>query len=170
MSSEFLQATSTFAAALSALTAVFSGTCAVLSYRLARSIQNELKSDERLIVGTASHPALLERSHAQCVLQCPIFNKSKRKAYIESLSVYDRGNRKVAVTWSAEIDDLGNPQHPSDLVGIIDSTSLYIRRNDGESFDYARVLYSHSFSQTRGTIIFDPSAVFVRSVVEEARA
>lgn len=58
MAPETLQSTSTLAASLAALAAVFSGLCAFLSYRLARKIQNELKADEQIIAGTPIHPTL----------------------------------------------------------------------------------------------------------------
>ncbi len=164
-----IQATSVFTATLSALAAVFSATTAYRSFQLACSIQEDMKSDERLIIGAVAHPALRERSHAEAVIQIPIFNKSKRKAYIDGLSVYDRASKPIDVTWSEKIDNLGNPEHPSKLVGVIDSVTLYIRRNDGEELNYARVLFSHSFSENRDMVIFDSSAEFVKAANEAAR-
>lgn len=40
----------------SSLAAVFSGITAFLSYKLSSKILDELKSDEKLIVGNAIHP------------------------------------------------------------------------------------------------------------------
>lgn len=139
------------------------------SFRLGRAMQEDAKSDERLIVGSIFHPNLRERSHADCLIQLSIFNKSKRKAYIDGVSVYDRKNNPIEVTWSEEIDDLGNPKRASELIGIIDTVTLYIRRNDGEELDHARVLFSHSFSDTREVVIFDPAAEFVKAANKPAR-
>lgn len=158
MATDLLQTTSTAAACLSTLAAVLSGVCAFLSYKLARKIQNELQSDERIIAGIPIHPDLRERAHSNAVIQCTLFNKSKRKAYASSVSVYDQKGTKVDATWSDKIDDFGNPQNPCQLVGIIDSCQLYIRRNDGEEFDYARIELSHSFSNESMNVIFDPLA------------
>ena len=163
------QATSVATATLAALTAIFSAATAYRSYRLTRAIHEDAKSDERLIVGAISHPELRERSHAEAVIQLPIFNKSKRNAYIDGLSVYDRANKPIEVTWSQEIDDLGNVKHASELVGLIDAVTLFIRRNNGEELGYARVLFSHSFSETCDVVIFDSSAQFVKAANEEAR-
>lgn len=76
------------------------------------------------------------------------------------MSAYEQKGAKIDVTWSDEIDQLGNPQNPCQLVGIVDSSSLFIRRNDGETFDYARLEISHSFSEAPMTVIFDPLAAW----------
>lgn len=151
-------ATATF----SALTAVFSAGTAFRSYRLAKSIQDDVKSDERIFVGKVTHPSLNVRNHSQCVLQVAIFNKSKRKACVTELTVYDSKGKPIAICWSDEIDSLGNVQDPGHLVGITDAKTLYIRRNDGEEFQYARILLAHSFSDSKDVIIFDPTADFVK--------
>lgn len=153
-----IQTTSVVTATLAALSAIFSAATAYRSFRMARNIFEDAKSDERLIVGAISHPELRERIHAQAVIQLPIFNKSKRKAYINGLAVYDRTNKLIEVTWAQEIDDFGSPKDASGLIGIIDSVTLYIRRNDGQGFGYARILYSHSFSNTRDVVTFDSAA------------
>lgn len=127
---------------------------------MARTIHDDAKSDEKLIVGVISHPKLRERKHSEAVIQLPIFNKSKRKAYIDGLSVYDASSKQLDVKWSGEIDDLGNTKHEFELVGIIDTATIYIRRLDGEEIMYARVLFSHSFSNIREVVIFDSLADF----------
>lgn len=161
MAPETLQSTSTLAASLAALAAVFSGLCAFLSFRLARKIQNELKADEQIIAGTPIHPTLREHAHSACVVQCALFNKSKRKAYVNVISAYDRRGTKLDITWSDQIDHLGNPQNPCQLIGLVDVCSLFIRKNDGESMEYARIAISHSFSATPMEVIFDPTADWV---------
>ena len=156
MTSEVLQATSTLAVALSSLAAIFSGSCAFLSYRLSRQIQSEVKSDERIIAGVPIHPYLALRDHSLPVIQCTLFNKSKRKTHINYVLALDRHGKRIEATWSDEIDSLGNPQNPCQLIGIVDSCSFFIRRNDGEDFSYALLYISHSFSTTPLTVIFDP--------------
>lgn len=147
MAPEVIQSTSAVAAALSTLAAIFSGACAFLSYRLARSIQLELKSDERIIAGTPIHPELQASNHKNCIVQCTLFNKSKRKAYINSVVVLSSDGKPLKVTWSDQIDDVGNPQNPCELIGIVDSCQLYVRRNDSEWIHEAQIKISHSFSE-----------------------
>jgi hypothetical protein len=158
MTPEILQSTSTLAASLAALAAILSGTCAFLSYRLSRKLWDELKTDERIVAGTPIHPELRDRAHSLPVIQCTLFNKSKRKAYVSSVSAYDARNGKIEVTWSDAIDNLGNTQNPCQLVGLVDSCSLYVRRNDGKMMSYARLEISHSFSDAPMTVIFNPVA------------
>jgi len=156
------QSISIATAAFSALTAVFAAATAFRSYLLAKSIQDDSKSDERVFIGKVSHPDLNVREHSDCVLQIPLFNKSKRKACITDLTVYDSKGKSIPVAWSDEIDNLGNVQNPGHLVGITDAQTVYIRRNDGEEFQYARILLAHSFSQSKQVIIFDPLGDFAK--------
>lgn len=162
MAPETLQTVSTLTASLATLAAIFSGAGAFLSYRLARKIQDELKSDERIVAGTPIHPDLREHAHSACVVQCTLFNKSKRKAFVNAVSVHDRRGTKIDVTWSDEIDHLGNPQNPCQLIGLVDACPLFIRKNDGEEMEYTRIAISHSFSDTQMEVVFDPAADWVR--------
>ena len=145
-----------YAPVISAASALVSVACTVLSYRINRAIREEAKSDDRLVVGAPTQPGLRGRAYWRCVIQCPVFNKSKRKAFIDAVTVYDKNNEEISVIWSGEIDELGMPQNPTSILGVIDSATLCIRRVDGESFDYARILFSHSFAEVRAVIVFDP--------------
>ena len=161
MAPEILQSTSTYAASLAALAAIFSGWCAFLSYRLARKIHDDLKTDERIVAGTSIHPDLHEHMHSDCVIQCTLFNKSKRKAYVNAVSVYDKNGTKIDVTWSGAIDRLGNVQNPCQLIGLVDTCPLFIREKNGKSISYARIKISHSFSDTPMEVIFDLTAGWI---------
>jgi hypothetical protein len=139
----------------------------LLSYNLARKIHYDLKSDEQIIAGMFIHPALGVHAHRRCVIQCTLFNKSKRKAYIHNVSASNRHGAKVDVTWSDQIDNLGNPQDPCQLIGLVDVSALFIRKNDGQSIDYARVTICHSFSRTPMEAIFDSLAWSVSDANQE---
>lgn len=154
----FFSSVSVLAAFLGATAAIFSGITAFRSYRLSQKIRDELKSDERIVAGTPTHPDLREPSHSAGVLQCTLFNKSKRKAFVNAVAVYDKRKTTMDIKWSDSIDHLGNPQNPCQLIGIVDASSLFIRRNDGKEIDYARVMIFHSWSDTPMEIIFDPKA------------
>lgn len=158
MAPDIHQPISTLAAALATLAAIFSGWCAFLSYQLTRKIQDDLKADERIIAGVPIHPDLRVHAHSSCVIQCTLFNKSKRKAYINAVSVYNRQGTRLDATWSDAIDELGNPQNQCQLIGLVDSCPIFIRMNNGEEIDYARIEISHSFSDTPMNVIFDPMA------------
>ena len=149
-----------FAAFMSAVAAGLSAVAAVRNYKLARSIQLDAKADERIVIGEVAHPSLRTQAHADAVIQVPIFNKSKRKASVTDLTVYDRRSNPIPVTWSNAIDDLGSPLSPANLVGLTDACTLYARRNDGERFEYARIMFADSFSSAKNMVIFDPAAAF----------
>ena len=152
-----------FSPYISALAAVISVICAVLSYRMNKSIRLESLSDDRLVFGKVWQANLQNRKHAQCVIQFEVFNKSKRKATIESLFVYERGNKRVPIAWSQTIDHLGTPQTESDMLGITDRAMIYIRRDDSESFGVATISFKHSFSEARVQIKYDPYSEFIQS-------
>lgn len=141
-------------ALFSMLAAILSGLCAWLSYRLATSIRSELKSDEIIITGVLHNPTLDHPDHENCVIQTTIFNKSKRKAFISRVQVYNTKNEIVEVRWSDSIDQLGNINGKSELIGIVDSTLLYIRQNDGEAFREVRVEITHSFDTNPITLFY----------------
>jgi hypothetical protein len=148
------------AAFMSAVAAGLSAFTAVRNYKLARAIQLDAKADERIVIGEVAHPSLRTQTHADAVVQIPIFNKSKRKATVTDLTVYDRRSNPIAVTWSSEINEFGNPQSPANLVGLTDACTLYARRIDGERFEYARIMFADSFSSAKNMVIFDPAVAF----------
>ena len=157
-----VQSLSMLVASFVALVAAFSAITAYRGYKLARSIQDDARSDERIVLGRITHPGLRAREHAECVLQVPLFNKSKRKACITDLAVFDEKGESIPSAWSDAIDDLGNVQNPGNLVGLTDGRTIYVRRNDGEPFRFARLLFSHSFSHAKEVAVFDEYADFAK--------
>lgn len=154
----YLQATSSIAAILSTLAAIFSGLCAFLSYKLSSKIRDELKSDENLIVSKIDHPGLGNRDHDKCVLWCTLFNKSKRKTYVKKVNAYDKKDNLIRITWSNHIDDFGNPLNPCELIGITDTETLFLRQNQGEEIDFCKLEIFNSFSDKPLTVTFDSYA------------
>ena len=140
----------------SVVAAVASMSCAWFSYALSRKLRNEMKSDEKLIVSRLEHPKLQTKDHADCVLTCTLFNKSKRKTYINKVRAYDRRNKPIEITWSNRIDSLGSPENPRELIGVVDTESLCLRANMGKEIDYCRLEIMHSFSPHPVIAIFDP--------------
>lgn len=137
-------------AAVAALSALF-------SYRLSKGIYNEIKADEVLIVGKFYHPALKERDHSQSVLRSSIFNRSNRKAYIDSVKVYDHRGNEIDIAWSDSCDELGNIIKPTQLLGIETNTDLVFRRNDGEAFQFkTKITIKHSFDSKYIEVFYDP--------------
>ena len=154
----FVEASSAIAAILATLAAIFSGWCAFLSYRLSSKLRDEMKSDERIIISKIIHPDLAYHDHKKCVIKCNIFNKSKRKAYVNKVQAFDHNNNPIDITWSNHIDKLGNPENPCELIGIVDTEELFVRQNMGEDVDFCRLDFFHSFSSLPTVAIFDPVA------------
>jgi hypothetical protein len=144
------------ATAFAAFAAIVAAASAFLSYRLSKGIYDEIKSDEVIISGPLHHPGLRVTDHDDCVLRCTLFNKSKRKTYISSVEASDQNGKTIEITWSDSIDDLGNIQNPTGLLGLENSVNLVLRRNDGESFEETVVRVKHSFSSDVLDIFFDP--------------
>lgn len=144
--------------AIAALAAIIAAVCAYFSYQLSKRIYDEIKSDEVIIPGPLHHPGLRVHEHDECVLRCAIFNKSPRKAHINSVEAFDSNGIKIEITWSDRMDDLGNILNPTGLLGIIDAINLCMRRNDGEEFRKTTVLIQHSFNTKKIEIVYDPYA------------
>lgn len=138
--------------------AVFSAYCAFLSYRLSRRIQNDLESDERLVVGPLQKPDLANASHGHCVVVCTLFNKSRRKVCVGCVRALDENGQEIAIKWGSRIDPVGNPLEPFGLLGIVDSINLYVRRNDGEEIDYMTLTIKHSFANSPETVVYNAGA------------
>jgi hypothetical protein len=133
------------------------GIIGTLSYRLAIRTHRELKSDEVLVAGILHNPTLSHPDHENCVLQTTIINKSKRKAYINGVQVFGKDNAAIDINWSDRIDPYGNPQGGgAEIIGVVDATSLCIRRCDGKAFSDVRVEVRHSFATEPMVLIFDP--------------
>ena len=147
----------------SVMAAVFSGWCAYLSYKLSSRLREEMKSDETLIASKLIHPDLATRAHDDCVITCTLFNKSKRKVFVSEVRAYDGKNNSIAVKWSHKIDQCGNPLRPCELIGILDSESLFIRAKSGDEIRFCRLEIGHSFSTAPLIAIFDEYSAFVES-------
>ena len=158
---ELFFATSTFAAIVGSLAAIFSALCAFYAYRLSQIINNDLQADEKIILGQPQEPHLANRDHSSCVIVCTLFNKSRRKAFVKSVRAIDKQGEEVPITWSSRIDKLGNPLNPFGLMGLIDSADLYVHRNDGEEIDYMSLEISHSFQNSPSTVVYDPAADWI---------
>jgi len=114
--------------------------------------------DNKIIVGVPSHPYLHNSGHnySNQVLQIAIFNKSQRKAYINSVHAYNSAG-EMKVFWSNAIDSVGNTINESDLIGVVDEEQIYIREYTCAPFlSYTRIEISHSFSKKPIITIFDP--------------
>ncbi len=143
------------------LVSVFALVVSFLSFRLSRKIQRELAADDVLVAGKPAHPALLHHEHNSCVVRCRIVNKSKRKACIItvrafSTSAKEISAKEISVSWSDRIDHVGNPVEPSALIGIVDSTDLFVRQNQGEALQYVRLIIEHDFPNSPLIVTFDP--------------
>lgn len=145
---------------LTPLTALFTAACAAASFWLAITIYREAKTDERLIFGPLAHPSgtVSDPAHYNAVIGCAVFNKSRRKAFIKNVVAFSESGDVLEIAWSDSIDHLGNPGEPRALIGIVDSSTLYMRRNDGEWIHYARLEITHSFSDSPYIVIFDPTS------------
>ena len=146
------------ATAFAAMTAFFTAGCALVSLWLALKIYHEGKSDERIVFGPLDHPysSVAQMEHRKAVVGCAVFNKARRKAFINGVVAFDDRGENVNVAWGSEIDHLGSPVEPRGLIGVVDSSSLYVWRKDGEAIHYLKLEISHSFGDSPCTETFDP--------------
>ncbi len=134
---------------------VFSVVCAWLSYKLSCKIRDELKSDESVVVSRLIHPGLTNREHDKCVITCTLFNKSKRKVFVDTVQAFDSKGQPIPVTWSNVISSCGNPETPCELIGIVDTEDLFVYRTDGKELSFCRLTIRHSFAKEPIDAVFD---------------
>ncbi|MDO6565376.1 hypothetical protein Q4488_18550 [Amphritea sp. 1_MG-2023] len=133
---------------IATVSAVIAAASAFFSYRLSKRIYDEIKSDEALVASKLQHPNLQEYDHYKSVLYFTLLNKSHRKVTITSIKAFDRKNNEIEIKWSSSIDSLGNIKNSTGLLGLKDSTEIFIRRNDGESYFITTFHIKHSFDET----------------------
>jgi hypothetical protein len=143
----------TLIATIAAITAAVS---AFFSYKLSKKIYDEIKSDEVVVASKIQHPELNENEHSKCVLYFTLLNKSHRKVSITSLKAFDRNGNEIPTKWSDSIDELGNIQNPTELLGLKDSAEIFIRRNDGESYFITNIRIKHSFNENELALTYTP--------------
>ncbi|MBF6647467.1 hypothetical protein [Methylobacter sp. BlB1] len=153
---EAISSSEMYTAIASASAAVVAAALAFFSYLLSKKIYDEIKSDEEVIAGPLVHPGLANREHDKCLLMFTLFNKSKRKTHIDSIKAFDSKGDEIEATWSTRIDNVGNIQDPTGLIGVIDNVNVFIRRNDGEKFDKTTLKIRHSFSDVSLVVTFEP--------------
>lgn len=121
------------------------------SYR----VEKRLTADERCVFGPPKHPDLREHEHQRSVLCVAVVNLGRRRAIVTEVSAVDARNLPIEVSWSNEIDDCGNPLRRLDLFAIESEAILYVRRDDGVSFEEGTVLtIRHSQSRTPNVLTF----------------
>ena len=145
-------------AVVGSLAAVVSAIYAIRAYRLSQKIHTEMKADEKIIFGQPQEPHLADKDHSNCVIVCRLLNKSRRKAFVNSVRAIDEQGEEVPITWSSRIDRFGNPRDPLGLIELIDSVDLYVRRKDGEETDYMSLEISHSFQNSPATVVYNPDS------------
>jgi len=143
-----------YATVIASISAVIAAVSASFSYRLSKKIYDEIKSDEVVVVSKIQHPELKEADHKKSVLYFTIFNKSHRKVSITKLRATDTDGNNIPIKWSTSIDQHGNIENPTGLVGLSDSKEIYIRRNDGESYFITKFFLKNSFQKNEIELIY----------------
>ena len=148
----------TTTAIFSVAAAVMSGLCAFGSFVLARRIYGQARLDERVVFGPLDHPVSVKnQKQRDAVVCCQVFNKSARKAYVNKVEAFDSTGKQIEVTWSSAVDAWGNPTEPTGLIGVVDASSLYVRRNDGELITDLRLSVYHSFcGSSPDEVVYEP--------------
>jgi len=146
-----------FTTLLATISAVIAAGSAFFSHRLSQKIYDGIKSDEVVFASKIQHPELGEHDYAKSVLYFTLLNKSHRKATITSLKSFDHKGNEIDIKWSDSIDHLGNIQHPAGLLGLKDSIEIFIRRSDGESYNFpTTIILKHSFAEKELELTYTP--------------
>ena len=105
--------------------------CTSLTAYLAWKVFQDTKDDEQLFFGDCHHaPTITSASHACTVVCTNIFNKSRRKAYIEEVKATENGS-PVDIDWGTAISELGAICSLGQF-GITDCGTLYVCKQEEE--------------------------------------
>lgn len=148
-----------FINSLTAFGACASAFAAIRIFMLQRAERLETKRDEYLAHEAPRRPDLDCAEHAKCVITFEIFNKSQRKALICDVRAFSNQGNLINITWSDRVDKFGNPSPSRQMLGIDDMVTIYLRRDDGEAFSWARIEVENSWQ----TLAFDFDIVAQRS-------
>lgn len=113
-------------------------------------------NEAALVAGKPTHPNLRVREHMLAGVECKLVNTSKTaKALITDVKALNVRDEELPITWSDEVDDLGMPKHPSNLISISDTGYLYIRHRMGETINYAKLVITHDLPGSPLVAILD---------------
>ena len=148
---------SAWAAWIGLVGGTLSGIGAWRAYRLAAKHDAVLRGDEEVVAGQLHKPNLAHQDHSECVLWTHLVNRSQRRAVVNDVRAFEPGGKTIEITWSGQIDNVGNPQKVSGVLPIDHLTELYMRRNDGTSFRAgSTVKVAHSFKGSPAVLKYSP--------------
>ena len=134
MTADQWAAVAALAAAVAVVGTTLSGIYALKAFRLAKSHEAMLRGDEEIVAGRLQKPDLQCLEHGQCVLWTHLVNRSHRQVVVSDVRAFGPRGDPIEVTWAGRISALGNPEGASGVLAIGSNTEIYLRRNDGISF------------------------------------
>jgi hypothetical protein len=108
-----------------------------------------LRGDEEVVAGRLQKPDMTRLDHSKCVLWTHLVNRSQRRAMVTDVRAFEPSGQPIEITWSGQIDDVGNPEKASGVLSIELLTDLFLRRNDGRSFQDGTASRSPTASKAR---------------------
>lgn len=128
---------------------------AFLSWKITERAYAEQKADDELVPGPLQHPELRHLEHSRAVLATHVVNRSRRKAVIKDVRLTTMTGEPVPIRWSGEIDHLGNAVGAPGVLGVVDSATLYLRREDGGPIRAGLLEISHSFAPEPLRLVYE---------------
>lgn len=120
-------------------------------------IQRQLSKDDRMVFSGLQHPELLHQSHIRPILLANVANLGRRKAVVTAVTAQTEYGAPIDVTWSSAIDGVGNPVGAHGLFLVDEKeVTLYIRRNDGNSFtEGSKIFVTHTHATAPQVLTFE---------------
>jgi hypothetical protein len=146
------------ASLLSALAAFFAAFAAFMSWRVAQRAYADQRADDEIVLGPLQHPELLHPEHSWAVLATHVVNRSRRKAVIKDVRLTTMTGKPVSIRWSGAIDNLGNAVGVLGVLGVVDSATLYLRREDGKPICDGVLEIRHSFAPEPLRLVYEMTA------------
>lgn len=145
---DWVSAGASFSAAIAAIMSV------IVTFR----VYAEQKADDELVAGPLQHPELRHLEHSWAVLATHVVNRSRRKAVIKEVRLTTLTGEPVPIRWAGAIDHLGNAVGAPGVLGVVDSETLYLRKNDGGPIRAGVVEIHHSFAPEPLRLVYEMTA------------
>lgn len=126
--------------------------------RATRAVPDEFQAPPTLITGKPEHPALQERAHRVCVVECKLINESRDKlAIVDHVEAFNIRGEPITIDWSDGISDVGMPDNCGGRIRVEreKENKLYIRDRMGEDMNFVRIVIHHNLPLSPATATLD---------------
>ena len=93
--------------------------------------------------------------HNYGVICYAVFNRSRRKAFVDRVEAFDSIGEEISISWGSAIDSVGRMQDAGLFLGVVDTALLYVGRDDGHDIGPMKLRVYDSFGGPPHALAFE---------------